>query len=171
MAKITIEELCRGEKYDILSAVTVKAMTLGIDERTDGGRTWIEMELVRQTVIAMLKLNENGDCISDKEFGDAVAVFDANKLIGRTIQADRELGVMAVTVTKRALKSNDEGQASILIDSLRPFIQQIDTVSLEIMRELISKRWLKIGRQDKWLNEEWDELTRGIEFTLSGRQE
>ena len=51
MAKITIEELYRGEKYDIMSAVAVKTMTLGVDERTKEGRTWIEMELVRQTVI------------------------------------------------------------------------------------------------------------------------
>ena len=33
MAKITIEELYRGEKYDIMSAVAVKAMTLGVNER------------------------------------------------------------------------------------------------------------------------------------------
>ena len=49
MAKITIKELYRGEKYDIMSAVAVKAMMLGIDERTEEGQTWIEMELVRQT--------------------------------------------------------------------------------------------------------------------------
>lgn len=78
MAKIMIEDLCRGEKYDIMSAVAVKAMTLGIDERTEEGRTWIEMELVRQTIVAMLNVNQNGDCISDKELGDAVAVFDAD---------------------------------------------------------------------------------------------
>ena len=34
MAKITIEELYRSEKYDIMSAVTAKALQLGIDERT-----------------------------------------------------------------------------------------------------------------------------------------
>ena len=169
MAIITIEELYRGEKYDIMGAVTAKAMTLGIDERTEEGQTWIEMELVRQTIVAMLKLNQNGDCVSDKELGDAVDVFDTDKLISRTFYAHRELGVMAVTVTKRALKS-EEGDASILIDSLRPFIPQIDTVSLEIIRDLISKRWLKIGRHDKWPNEEWDELTRIIDLTLSGRQ-
>ena len=54
MAKITIEELYRGEKHDIMSAVTAKALQLGIDERTEEGRTWIEMELVRQTVISGL---------------------------------------------------------------------------------------------------------------------
>ena len=74
MAKITIEELYRGEKYDIMSAVTVKAMTLGIDERTEEGRTWIEMELVRQTVIAIVQMKKNGDCIAEGDLGDAVTV-------------------------------------------------------------------------------------------------
>ena len=71
MAKITIEELYRGEKYDIMSAVAVKAMTLGIDERTEEGRTWIDMELVRQTVIAIEQMKKNGDCIAEdaSEFG------------------------------------------------------------------------------------------------------
>ena len=32
MAKITIEELYRGEKYDIMSAVAVKSMTLSINK-------------------------------------------------------------------------------------------------------------------------------------------
>ena len=74
MAKITIEELYRGEKYDIMSAVTAKALQLGIDERTEEGRTWIEMELVRQTLIAVEKMKKNGDCIAEGELGDAVTV-------------------------------------------------------------------------------------------------
>ena len=74
MAKITIEELYRGEKYDIMSAVAVKAMTLGIDERTEEGRTWIEKELVRQTLIAVEKMKKNGDCIAEGELGDTVTV-------------------------------------------------------------------------------------------------
>ena len=74
MAKIMIEELYRGEKYDIMSAMAVRAMTLGIDERTEQGRTWIEMELVRQTVIAIEQMKKNGDCIAEGELGDAVAV-------------------------------------------------------------------------------------------------
>ena len=59
MAKITIEELYRGDKYDIMSAVTAKALQLGIDERTEEGRTWVEMELVRQTLIAVESLKIN----------------------------------------------------------------------------------------------------------------
>ena len=74
MAKITIEELYRGEKYDIMSAVTARALRIGIDERTEEGRTWIEMELVRQTLIAVEKMKKNGDCIAERELGDAVTV-------------------------------------------------------------------------------------------------
>ena len=65
----TIEELYRGEKYDIMSAVTAKALQLGIDERCEEGRTWIEMELVRQTVIAIEQMKKNGDCIAEEELG------------------------------------------------------------------------------------------------------
>ena len=43
----------------------MKAMTLGIYERTEEGRTWIEMELVRQTVIAIEQMKKNGDCIAE----------------------------------------------------------------------------------------------------------
>ena len=74
MAKITIEELYRGEKYDIMSSVAVRAMTLGIDERTEEGRMWIEMELVRQTVIAIEQMKKNGDRIAEGELGDTVTV-------------------------------------------------------------------------------------------------
>ena len=69
MAKITIEELYRGEKYDIMSAVTAKALQLGIDERCEEGQTWIEMELVRQTLIAVEKMEKNGDCIGEGVLG------------------------------------------------------------------------------------------------------
>ena len=69
MAKITIEELYRGEKYDIMRAVTAKALQLGIDERTEEGRTWIEMELVRRTVKAIEQMKKNGDCIAEGELG------------------------------------------------------------------------------------------------------
>jgi len=72
MAKFTIEELYCGDKYNIMSAVAVKAMTLGIDERTEEGQTWIEMELIRQTVIAIEQMKKNGDCIAEGERGNTV---------------------------------------------------------------------------------------------------
>ena len=40
-----------------------------IDRRTEEGRTWIEMELVRQTVIAIEQMKKNGDCIDEEKLG------------------------------------------------------------------------------------------------------
>ena len=69
MAKITVKDLYCGEKYDIMSAATGRALLLGIDERAEDGRTWIEMELIRQTLIAVEKMKTNGDCIAEGELG------------------------------------------------------------------------------------------------------
>lgn len=77
MAKITIEELYRGEKYDIMSAVTVKALQLGIDGRTEEGRTWIEMELVRQTLIAVEQMKKNGE-VDNRVDKTIIRVVDSN---------------------------------------------------------------------------------------------
>ena len=74
MAKYTIEELYRGDKYSILSAVGAKAIRSGIDPHTADGQTWLEMELIRQTFITAEKMIQNCDCIAEDELGDAVTV-------------------------------------------------------------------------------------------------
>ena len=74
MAKYTIEELYRGDNYSILSAVGAKAIQSGIDPHTADGRTWLEMELIRQTFITAEKMKQNGDCIAEGELGDMVTV-------------------------------------------------------------------------------------------------
>ena len=74
MVKYTIEELYRGDKYSILSAVGAKAILTSIDPHTEDGQTWLEMELIRQTFITAEKMKQNGDCIAEGELGDAVTV-------------------------------------------------------------------------------------------------
>ena len=74
MAKYTIKDLYRGDKYNILSAVGAKAILSGIDPHTVDGQTWIEMELIRQTLITAEKMKQNGDCIAEGELGNAVTV-------------------------------------------------------------------------------------------------
>ena len=74
MTKITIKELYRGDKYSIMGEVAKWALLHGIDERTADGQTRIEMEIVRQTLIAVNKMKENDDCIAEEELGDVAAV-------------------------------------------------------------------------------------------------
>ena len=73
MAKITIKELYYGDKYAVMSEV-FKMMFLaspnkaGVDEQTA-----LELEIVRQTLIAVEKMKKNGDCIAEEgELGDTV---------------------------------------------------------------------------------------------------
>ena len=94
MAKYTIEELYRGDKYSILSAVGTKAIRSGIDPHTADGQTWLEMELIRQTFITAEKMKQNGDCIAEGELGDAVAVsVSEGDYLDRAIAQLKKYGV------------------------------------------------------------------------------
>ena len=74
MAKITIEELFYGDKYGIMGEV-VKQVFAQQDEFIADLHTFRELEIVRQTLIAVKKMKKNGDCIAEGELGDAVTVF------------------------------------------------------------------------------------------------
>ena len=94
MAKYTIEELYRGDKYSILSAVGAMAIRSGIDPHTADGQTWLEMELIRQTFITAEKMKQNGDCIAEGELGDAVTVSVAEgDYLDRAIARLKKYGV------------------------------------------------------------------------------
>ena len=73
MAKITVKELYYGERYGVMSEV-FKAMLLASDNTVDE-QTRLELEIVRQTLIAAEKMKQNGDCIAESNLGDAAAVF------------------------------------------------------------------------------------------------
>ena len=152
-----------------MGAVTAKALMLGIDERTEDGRTWIEMELVRQTIVAMLKLNQNGDCISDKELGDAVAVSAADNIVREEYPLDRELGIVMLTAMQHALVCNNS-DAAVIIDCIMCFLRHIDTYSLQIMRDALSKRVIKTDSPKVWLNACWEHLKILIERELNSRR-
>ena len=73
MAKITIEELFYGDKYGVMGEV-VKQVFARQDEFVADPHTFRELEIVRQTLIAVEKMKKNGDCIAEGELGDAVTV-------------------------------------------------------------------------------------------------
>ena len=68
MAQITISELYYGEKYSVMSEV-IKA-TLTCPHLTSlSEQDFRELEIVRQTLIAIEKMKTNGDYIADGELG------------------------------------------------------------------------------------------------------
>ena len=63
MARITIEEVYAGEKYDVMSAVMADYLKNGRPEEYDD-RTWLDMLIVKHTLIAAEKMKIEGDSIS-----------------------------------------------------------------------------------------------------------
>ena len=59
----------RRDERGIQDDVPRLANKAGVDEQTA-----LELEIVRQTLIAVEKMKKNGDCIAEGELGDAVTV-------------------------------------------------------------------------------------------------
>ena len=74
MAKITVEELYYGDKYAVMSEVFKKMYLVSPNKAGVDEQTALELEIVRQTLIAVEKMKKNGDCIAEDELGDAVTV-------------------------------------------------------------------------------------------------
>ena len=81
MAKYTIEELFYSDKYGIMGEV-VKQVFARQDEFIASPHTFREIEIVRQTLIAMEKMKKNGDCSAEGELGDTVTVSVSDKSLG-----------------------------------------------------------------------------------------
>ena len=63
MARITVEEVYRGEKYDVMSVAMAEYLRNGRPTEYDE-RTWVEMLIVKHALIAADKMKLEGDSIS-----------------------------------------------------------------------------------------------------------
>ena len=63
MARMTVEEVYRGEKYGVMSAAPVDYLMNGRPAEYDE-RTWLEMLLVKHALIAAEKMKSEGDTVS-----------------------------------------------------------------------------------------------------------
>ncbi|MBR6594213.1 MAG: hypothetical protein IKK83_03425 [Clostridia bacterium] len=63
MARITVEEVYRGEKYGVMSAAMAQYLRDGRPAEYDE-RTWLEMLIVKHALIAAENMRNEGDSIS-----------------------------------------------------------------------------------------------------------
>ena len=169
MAKITIEELYRGEKYDIMSAVAVKAMKLGVDERTENGRTWIEMELVRQTLIAVEKMKKNGDCIAERELGDAVTV-SISEPIPIDIK-DKDFGALLICAIRYCL-GRQTYMPGLIIGYITPLLPHISDNTLRCIETDLSQPDLYGGFGHEKIDEPiWNKFRYNVQEEIQRRKE
>ena len=69
MAKLTIEQLYYGDEYGVMGQVIKSLLQNPPPTVTIDPNTYRELEIVRQTLIAVEKMKKNGDCISEGELG------------------------------------------------------------------------------------------------------
>ena len=63
MARMTVEEVYRGEKYGVMSAATADYLNNGRPAEYDE-RTWLDMLLVKHALIASEKMKNEGGTVS-----------------------------------------------------------------------------------------------------------
>lgn len=63
MARMTVEEIYRGEKYDVMGAATADYLMNGRPSEYNE-RAWLEMLLVKHALIAAEKMKSEGDTVS-----------------------------------------------------------------------------------------------------------
>ena len=171
MAKITIDELYRGDKYDIMSAVTAKALKLGIDERTEDGRTWIEMEFVRQTLIATEKMKKNGDRISKKELGDTVTFNLSDKNHISIEINDEDFGAVLICALRYCLGRRTY-MPGLIIGYVTPLLPHVSNKCLRCIETDLSKPDLYGGFGDVRIDEPiWIEFRNRVREELEKRKE
>ena len=63
MARITVQDVYNGAKYDVMSAAVAEYLSNGRPAGYDE-RTWVEMLIVKHALIAADKMKLEGDSIS-----------------------------------------------------------------------------------------------------------
>ena len=74
MAKLTVKQLYYGDEYGVMGEVIKSLLQNPPQKVTIDPIAYRELEIVRQTLIAVEKMKKNGDCIAEGELGDAVTV-------------------------------------------------------------------------------------------------
>ena len=74
MARITVEEVYRGEKYGVMSAAMAEYLKDGHPTEYDE-RTWVEMLIVKHALIAADKMKLEGDSISGMTDGESSSSY------------------------------------------------------------------------------------------------
>ena len=69
MAKLTVKQLYYGDEYGVMGEVIKSLVQNPPPKVTVDPTAYRELEIVRQTLIAVEKMKKNGDCIAEGELG------------------------------------------------------------------------------------------------------
>ena len=92
MARMTVEEVYRGEKYDVMGAATANYLMNGRPAEYDE-RTWLDVLLVKYALIASEKMRNEGDMVSGMT--DSVPPYSYVRWMSMTTLEDLYYGNIA----------------------------------------------------------------------------
>ena len=169
MAKITIKELYYGDKYAVMSEV-FKTMFLappnkaGVDEPTA-----LELEIVRQTLIAVEKMKKNGDCIVEGELGDAVTV-SVSESAPIDIK-DKDFGALLICAVRYCL-GRQTYMPELIIDYITPLLPHISDNTLRCIETDLSHPKLYGGFGHEKIDEPiWIKFRCNVQEEIQRRKE
>ena len=168
MAKITVEELFYGDEYGIMGEV-VKQVFARQDEFIESPHSFTELEIVRQTLIAVEKMKKNGDCIAEGELGDAVTV-SVSKPIPIDIK-DKDFGALLICAVRYCLGRRTY-MPGLIIDYITPLLPRISDNTLRCMEADLSQPDLYGGFGDEKIDEPiWIKFRCNIQEEIQRRKE
>ena len=167
MAKITIKELYYGDKYAVMSEV-FKTMFLaspnkaGVDEQTA-----LELEIVRQILIAVEKMKKNGDCIAERELGNAVTVSISEPVDIK----DEDFGAILICAVRYCL-GRQTYMPGLIIGYITPLLPRISDKTLRCMETDLSKPDLYGGFGNEKIDEPiWIKFRSNVQEEIQRRKE
>ena len=169
MAKITIKELYYGDKYALMGEV-FKTMFLAFPNKASvDEQTVLELEFVRQTLIAVEKMKKNGDCIAEGELGDAVTV-SVSEPAPIDIK-DKDFGALLICAVRYCL-GRQTYMPGLIIGYITPLLQRISDNTLRCMETDLSQPDLYGGFGDKKIDEPiWIKFRCDIQEEIQKRKE
>ena len=168
MAKITIEELFYGDKYGVMGEV-VKQVFARQDEFIADPHTFRELEIVRQTLIAVEKMKKNGDCIAEEELGDAVTVSVSEPVLVDI--KDKDFGALLICAVRYCL-GRQTYMPGLIIGYITPLLPHISDNTLRCMEADLSQPDLYGGFGDEKIDEPiWIKFRCNIQEEIQRRKE
>ena len=168
MAKITIEELFYGDKYGVMSEV-VKQVFARQDEFVADPHTFRELEIVRQTLIAVEKMKKNGDCIAEEELGDAVTVSVSEPVLVDI--KDKDFGALLICAVRYCL-GRQTYMPGLIIGYITPLLPHISDNTLRCMEADLSQPDLYGGFGNEKIDEPiWIKFRCDIQEEIQKRKE
>ena len=167
MAKLTVKQLYYGEEYGVMGEVIKSLLQNPPPKVTIDPIAYRELEIVRQTLIAVEKMKKNGDCIAEGELGNAVTVSISEPVDIK----DEDFGAILICAVRYCL-GRQTYMPGLIIGYITPLLPRISDKTLRCMETDLSKPDLYGGFGNEKIDEPiWIKFRSNVQEEIQRRKE